>query len=331
MAVLVFAEAREGKFKKGCFEVCSYAADLGTSLGLPVHAVAIGSIADDQLAALGKYGVSTVHAVRHAQLEQFNEAAYASAVAAAAKACGAQFVVCEQNYNGRAVAPRTAVKLDLALFSGVTSLVEKGGDGYAVTRVAYTNKAIERLTTARPGAVVSVKPNSYKVVERGGSASISALAHEPSAADLRAQVLEVRKTSGGLTLTEADVVVSAGRGIGSEQTYEANWKKTVGEMAELIGAATACSKPIGDLHLRPHHEHVGQTGVQISPNVYIAVGISGAIQHLAGVSASKTIIVINKDPEAPFFKAADYGIVGDALEIVPRLNEAIRAHKAKQA
>ncbi len=331
MAVLVFAEAREGKFKKGCFEVCTYAADLGAALGLPVHAVAVGDIAEDQLSGLGKYGVATVHAVKHPQLAAFNEAAYASAVAAAAKACGAQFVITEQSYNSRAVGPRVAVKLDLAFFSGVNALVEKSADGYIVGRIAYTNKATEQLSTTRPGVVVSVKPNSYKVTEKGGSASVSPLAFEPGASDLKAQVLELRKTSGGLSLTEADIVVSAGRGIGSEQTYEANWKNTVGEMAELIGAATACSKPIGDLHLRPHHEHVGQTGVQISPNVYIAVGISGAIQHLAGVSASKTIIVINKDPEAPFFKAADYGIVGDALDVVPRINAAIKAHKAKQA
>lgn len=331
MAILVFAEAREGKFKKGCFEICTYAADLGASLGLPVHAVAIGDISDEQLKVLGTYGVTTVHAVKHPKLVAFNEAAYSSAVAAAAKACGAQFVLVEQNYNGRAVAPRVAVKLDLALFSGVNELVQKGGEGYTVGRVAYTNKATEQLSTSRPGAVVSLKPNSYKVKENVQAVSISALSFEPSANDLRESIIEIRKTSGGLSLTEADVVVSAGRGIGSEQTYEANWKRTVGELSELIGAATACSKPIGDLHLRPHHEHVGQTGVQITPNMYIAVGISGAIQHLAGVSASKTIIVINKDPEAPFFKAADYGIVGDALDVVPRLNEAIRAYKAKQA
>ena len=150
MAVLVFAEAREGKFKKGCFEACTYAADLGAALGLPVHAVAIGAIGDEQLAALGRYGVGTVHAVKHADLAAFNEAAYASAVAAAAKACGAQFVICEQSYNSRAVAPRVAVKLDLAFFAGVSGLVEKGGDGYTVHRIAYSNKATEQLSTSRP-------------------------------------------------------------------------------------------------------------------------------------------------------------------------------------
>lgn len=330
MAVLVYAENKEGKFKKPTFEACTYGYDLAQSLGMPCMAVSVGKVADADLKNLGKYGVSKVFNVQHDKLAAFGEASYASAVAEVAQKAGAHIVVLAQTYNGRAIGPRLSVKLGAAFLSGVTSLLAKAGNGYQAKRMAYTSKAIEELGTSRDKVIVSVKGNSYKVKESSVDAAIEAAAYTPNDKDFVLVSKEIKKASDKVSLTEAEIVVSAGRGIGGDEgTFAKNWQ-SIGELADMIGAATACSKPIGDLHWRPHHEHVGQTGVQISPNVYIAVGISGAIQHLAGVSSSKTIIVINKDAEAPFFKAADYGIVADAMDVLPKLNAAIKAYKAKQ-
>ncbi len=328
MAVLVYTENHGGKFKKAALEAVTYATDLAQSLGLPCIAVSVGPVEDAELKLLGKYGASKVQHIQHDKLATFNEAVYASTIASVATQLNATAVVIAQTYNGRSVGPRLAVKLGAAYFSGVTGMVQKVGSGYSVKRMAYTSKAIEELATTHPKFVVSVKSNAYKVSESPVDAAIEATSYSPNDFDFALVSKEIKKASDKIPLTEADIVVSAGRGLGNEQTFAKNWEE-IGQLADQLGAATACSKPIGDLHWRPHHEHVGQTGVQISPNVYIAVGISGAIQHLAGVSSSKTIIVINKDPEAPFFKAADYGIVADAMDVLPKLNDAIQAYKAK--
>jgi len=320
MAVLVFAEHADGHFKKPAFEALTYGHDLAKAKGLALHAVVVGDVSADELGKLAQYGASATHHIQHEKLSKFVEAAYASAVAEAAKAAGAQYVVLPQTYNGRAIAPRIAVKTGLALLSGVSTLPE--GANNAVKRVVYSNKAIQTQGTKTAGAVITVKGNAYGVAQNAVSGSVSNLAYTPADKDFACVPVSVIKNSDKVSLTEADVVVSAGRGLKGPE----NWGM-IDELADLLGAATACSKPVADVHWRPHHEHVGQTGIQVSPNVYIAVGISGAIQHLAGVSSSKTIIVVNKDGDAPFFKAADFGVIGDAFEVIPNLIKAVKAHK----
>lgn len=328
MAVLVYAEHTQGSFKKGTLQALTYGRELAAALGTEVHAAVLGSVNDGELAKLAAHGAAKVHHIAHARFgEGFDSGIYAQALHAAAQAASAEQVVMGQSANGRAVAPRLAVRMEAGLLSGVTHLASAEGAGLKVQRTAYTNKAVEFLTTASKKAVITVKANAYKASEQAAAGEVSALDFSPAEVPT-VKVLETRVAEGEIPLPEAEIVVSAGRGIGgTEEDFKKNWQP-IGELAELIGAATACSKPIGDLHWRPHHEHVGQTGVQIAPNVYIAFGISGAIQHLAGVSASKTMIVINTDEEAPFFKAADYGIVGDAQAILPKLVDAVKAYKA---
>ena len=226
-----------------------------------------------------------------------------------------------QTYNGRAVAPRVAVKLKAAPLSGVVSLVD-AGNSFQSAKFSYSGKGVENFKVEKEKLVITVKNNGYHIAENPTSVNIEEADYSPSSSDLDAVAREIVRESTGISLTEADNVVSAGRGMKGPE----NWGM-IEELASLIGAATACSKPTADMGWRPHHEHVGQTGIQVAPNLYIAIGISGAIQHLAGVSSSKNIVVINKDPEAPFFKIADYGVVGDLFDVVPRLIEAIKAAK----
>jgi len=322
MSVLVFAEHAEGVFKKPAKEAAWYGKQVANLLGTDLAAVVIGTVADSELQTLGAFGISKVYHIQHPDLAHFNDSAYAGAIAAVAQQLNSPFVVLSQTYNGRYLAPRLSVKLDAALFSGVTTVVEKTGAGYQVQRSAYSLKAIQTLSTRKSKVVVTVKGNAFTPQEAPTSLSVEAFSYTPEASAFAIKAKEIVKASSKVSLTEADVVVSAGRGLKGPE----NWGM-IDELADLLGAATACSKPVADVHWRPHHEHVGQTGIQVSPNVYIAVGISGAIQHLAGVSSSKTLIVINKDPEAPFFKVADYGVVGDAFEVVPALVNAVKAHK----
>lgn len=327
MAILVVAEHLNGVFKKGAFEATTYGADLAEALGTECVALVLGTAGAGKAAELGTYGAQKVLTVSAPELDTPRDAAYAAAAAAAAEKVGATVVVLSQTTAGRAIAGRIAVRLQAPLLAGVTTLAQKTDTGFSAQKVSYTSKAIEKLHAEGDKAVISTKVNGYKLNERNVTASVEAFDFTVDPALLKANVKETKVAQGELPLPEAGIVVSAGRGLGgTEEAFTTNWEH-IGALAKELGAATACSKPIGDLHWRPHHEHVGQTGVQISPDIYIAVGISGAIQHLAGVSSSKTIIVINKDPEAPFFKAADYGIVGDANEIMPRLVEAVRAKK----
>jgi electron transfer flavoprotein alpha subunit len=319
MSVLIFAEISNGKLKKPAFEATSYGAALASEHGLEVNAVVIGNIDASEAQQLANYGVANIFTINHPQLHTFQDAPYASAIADIAKAKGATFVILPQSYTGRAIAPRLAVKLDAALLSGINGLPKKGANGLHFMRTAYSGKAIQEVATSAGCCVITVKANAFNVTEHKVSANVQSYAYEPASKDFKLKVKETIRNSDKISLTEADVVVSAGRGLKGPE----NWGM-IEELANLLGAATACSKPVADVHWRPHNEHVGQTGIQIAPNVYIAVGISGAIQHLAGVSSSKTIIVINKDPEAPFFKAADYGIVGDAFQVVPALTQAIK-------
>jgi electron transfer flavoprotein alpha subunit len=323
MSVLVFAELAGGKFKKPAFEAASYASDFAQSQNLPLYAAVIGhNVEESELRRLGEYGVEKILYIDHPKLETFTEAAYAGALKAAAEKAGAQYAVLPQSYNGRSIAPRFSVLWDAALISGVISLAAVENGKPVVRRSAYSTKGIETALSHGERTIFTVKANSYGLKPNPQNPQIEKIDYAPADKDFVLVPKRVEKASDKISLTEAEVVVSAGRGLKGPE----NWGM-IEELAEALGAATACSKPVADVHWRPHHEHVGQTGIQIAPSVYIAIGISGAIQHLAGVNSSKTIIVINKDSEAPFFKAADYGIVGDAFEVVPELLKAVKSAK----
>ncbi|MEO0584215.1 MAG: electron transfer flavoprotein subunit alpha/FixB family protein [Bacteroidota bacterium] len=318
MSVLLFAENSQGVFKKAVLEAATYAYDLAQSLGTELFAVSVGEVSDDELQKLGTYGVSKVFNVSGST---FINAAFAQAVSKVAQEVDAKAVVMAQTYNGRAISPRVAVKLDASPLSGMVTLPNPE-DHFSGKRMAYSGKGVQDVKAPKERIVVTVKTNAYKVEAHPSSAEVVAF-DVAANHDLGVVAKEIIKASSGISLTEAETVVSAGRGMKGPE----NWGM-VEELAGLLGAATASSKPVADMGWRPHHEHVGQTGIQIAPNLYIAIGISGAIQHLAGVSSSKNIIVINKDPEAPFFKIADFGIVGDLFDVVPQLLEEIKKAKA---
>jgi electron transfer flavoprotein alpha subunit len=322
MAILVFLEVKDGKIRKQSFEAATYANDLAQLTGLPLKGVCLGNLEEAEIKKAGQYGVGEVYKVGGAFSDSFLEAPFAAAIAAVAKSIDARHIVLSQTFNGKSIAPRLSIKLEAASFPGVISLPTINGDEIHVQKTAFTGKALQTLGTKLRKCIFSVKNNAYKIAENPTACVVSSFDFTPEPKDSAVTLKEVVKLSDTVSLTEADVVVSAGRGLKGPE----NWGM-VEELATLLGAATACSKPVADVHWRPHHEHVGQTGIQIAPNVYIAIGISGAIQHLAGVNASKTIIVINKDAEAPFFKAADYGVVGDAFDVVPKLIQAIKKYK----
>lgn len=322
MSVLVYVENTDGNFKKSVYEVVSYAKSVADSLGTTVTAISIGDVAESELLKLGNYGASEVLNVSNTQLKQFINQAYASVIVAAAQKVGAKTVVISNSFSGKSLAPRVAAKLNAGLADGAVSLPEINGNTFKVKKTAFSGKAFAIVELISDNKVIAMNPNSYTVNEVGGSANVSTFSPEVNSQDLSTVINEIVRATDKVSLPDAEIVVSAGRGLKGPE----NWGM-IEELAEVLGAATACSKPVSDAGWRPHSEHVGQTGIAVSPNLYIAIGISGAIQHLAGVSSSKTIVVINKDPEAPFFKVADYGIVGDAFEVVPKLTAAIRAHK----
>lgn len=307
MSVLVFAEISDGKFKKAAFEAVSYGRQVADMLGTEVVAIAIGTGADGS--ELGAYGAHAVKSIGTS--EAFTSDAYAAAVNACANEVSADVIIISNTYTGKSLAPRVAQLLNASLATNVVSLPDTS-NGFQVKRSVFSGKAFAFVNLQRNHKVIAITPNSFEIKTFGGSANVenSAIALGSSSVNIDA----VNKVTGKIPLTEAEVVVSGGRGMKGPE----NWHM-IEELATTLGAATACSKPVSDMDWRPHSEHVGQTGITIKPNLYIAVGISGAIQHLAGVSSSKVIVAINKDPEAPFFKAADYGIVGDAFEVLPQL------------
>lgn len=324
MSVLVYVENSAGKFKKSTFEVVSYAKEIANQLGVNLIAISIGTIVDDA-SLLGNYGVSKVLNVSDEKYSKFNGQSYASAITEAAKAESATVVVIANSFSGKGLAPRVAVKLEAGYVDGAIALPNMS-NGFVVRTGAYSGKAFADVNILSTLKVIALNANAYKVVETATACEIVTFTPAAKDSDFKVVVKEIIKASDKISLPEAELVVSAGRGLKGPE----NWGM-VEELAGLLGAATACSKPVSDAHWRPHSEHVGQTGIAVSPNLYIAIGISGAIQHLAGVSSSKTIVVINKDPEAPFFKAADYGIVGDAFEVVPQLITAVKKFKAANA
>jgi electron transfer flavoprotein alpha subunit len=266
---------------------------------------------------LGKYGIAKVHTVSNESLNQLDAQLYTKIIAEAA--AGADVIVFSNNLVGKAVAPGLSARLKAGLVTGAVALPDTS-NGFVVKKNVFSGKAFANVTINTSKKIIALNPNSYPVTTAEGTAEVAEL--DVTIDTPKVQVTATNKVEGEVPLTEAEIVVSGGRGLKGPE----NWA-LVTDLAKVLGAATACSRPVADVHWRPHHEHVGQTGIAIAPNLYIAIGISGAIQHLAGVNRSKTIVVINKDPEAPFFKAADYGIVGDAFEVVPKITEAIKKLK----
>jgi electron transfer flavoprotein alpha subunit len=325
MSVLVYTEHAEGKFKKSSFEVVSYGAAIAQQLGTNLVALSIGNVSSDELNKLAQYGASKILSVSEDAYKSFVNQAYGAVIAQAAQKEGANVVVLSASFSGKGLAPRVAVKLNAAYVDGAVSLPDTT-NGFMVRKGAFSGKAFADVSISSENKVIALMPNAYKVVENSQSPNIEVFTPVAGSNDFATMIKEIVRASDKVSLPDAELVVSAGRGMKGPE----NWGM-IEELAQLLGAATACSKPVSDAHWRPHSEHVGQTGIAVSPNLYIAIGISGAIQHLAGVSSSKVIVVINKDPEAPFFKAADYGIVGDAFEVVPQLISAIKEFKAVNA
>jgi electron transfer flavoprotein alpha subunit len=320
MAILIFTESAEGAIKKSSLEAISYGAELAKQLNTTVTAIAFGAVDNGKLESLGNQGAKKVLSVEDSKLEG-NIQAIASIVAQAMEKENADVLILSKSSLGDAVAARVSAKIKAALASNVISLPEVSG-GFKVKRSIYTGKAFAITELKSDKKVIAIKKNAYAITEGAGSASVEKFQPSVDEKELGVKVKNIEKATGEVLLPEAEIVVSAGRGLKGPE----NWG-IVEDLAKTLGAATACSKPVSDLNWRPHHEHVGQTGLKVSPNLYIALGISGAIQHLAGVNSSKVIVVINKDAEAPFFKAADYGIVGDVFEVVPKLTEAIKKNK----
>lgn len=317
MPILVFVESAEGKIKKTSLEAVAYA----HAMGEPVTAIALGAVEKSELESLGKYGARKI---LHAADEKLNQGviqAYASVLTKAMQDEQADILVLANSSLGTPIAARVAARIHASLASNVVSPPDTTS-GFVVKKSIYTGKAFSYISLSNQKKVIAIRKNAAEIKEVGSAGEIIACKGEYADADFAVKIISSEKATGDVLLPEANIVVSGGRGMKGPEHWH-----ILEDLAKSLNAATACSKPVSDMGWRPHHEHVGQTGVKVAPQLYIAVGISGAIQHLAGVNSSKCIVVINKDAEAPFFKAADYGIVGDAFEIVPKLTEAIKEAK----
>ena len=318
MSVLIFIDVADGHVKKASLEVLSYGASVASQMGTTAEAVVLGTVSED-LAALGKYGVKKIHHVNNEKLNHLDSQVYASVIGQVAESTGAKVIIFSNNVDGKAIAPRLSARLKAGLVTGAVELPDTS-NGFIVKKTVFSGKAFAHISIRSEIKIIALNPNAYPVVAGEGSAEVASFNATVDA--VKVKVTDVSKASGEVPLTEAEIVVSAGRGLKGPE----NWGM-VEDLAKVLHAALACSRPVADAHWRPHNEHVGQTGIAVAPNLYIAIGISGAIQHLAGVNRSKVIVVINKDPEAPFFKAADYGIVGDAFEVVPKMTQAVKKLK----
>jgi len=319
--VLVFADQADGVIKKQSFEALCYGAALARQLGVAAEAVVLGTVAiPAELANLGNFGVAKVHHLDALALHQFDAQVFAKTIADVASTLGATVVVMSHTTTGKALAPRLSARLKAGMVAGAVALPNTDA-GFVIKKSVFSGKAFAHVAINTPIKIVSLNPNAFGVSKTYDLAEV--VSTTPQVAEGRIKITALNKVTGTVQLAEADLVVSGGRGLKGPE----NWY-LVEDLAREIGAATACSRAVADAHWRPHHEHVGQTGGAVAPNLYFAIGISGAIQHLAGVNRSKTIVVINKDPEAPFFKAADYGIVGDAFDVMPKVVEAVKKMKA---
>ncbi len=318
MSVLIFLDQSEGHIKKNSFEAASYGAKVAEMLGTDAQGIVLGNVQDDR-AALGMYGLKKIHSFINKELNTLDAQVYTNVIAEAAERIGANVIVFSNNINGKAIAPRLSAKLKAGLVSGAVALPDLS-NGFVVKKNVFSGKAFANVEIKTEIKIISLNPNAYKIVEAEGKAEV--IENNITVPASKVKVTSVNKVVGELPLSEAELVISGGRGLKGPE----NWH-LVTDLAIALGAATACSRAVADAHWRPHHEHVGQTGLAIAPNLYFAIGMSGAIQHLAGVNRSKVIVVINKDPEAPFFKAADYGIVGDAFEVMPKVIAAVKKLK----
>ena len=316
MPVLIFLDQSDNTIKKTTPEVITYGTKLAAQLGTTAEGVLLGTINDD-IASLGKFGVTKIHHVADSALNHPDGQVYTKIIAKVVETIGAKVIVFSNNLHGKAIAPRLSARLKAGLVAGAVALPDTAG-GFTVKKTVFSGKAFANVSVDTGIKIISLNPNSFQVETVGGTAEV--VPFSINAEPPKTKVVAVNKIQGEIPLSEAERVVSGGRGLKGPE----NWKM-IEELASLLHAATACSRAVADAGWRPHHEHVGQTGLAIAPNLYMAIAISGAIQHLAGVNRSKVIVVINKDPEAPFFKAADYGIVGDAFDVVPKLIEAAKA------
>ncbi len=315
MSALVFVELDEGSVKKSSLEAVSYAQAVSSQ----VTAIVFGKLNDEGASQIGKAGASKILSVGDEKFVKPNIMAYSSTIAEVMKKEGCDLLVLAKSSLGDPVSARVAIKTGAALAANVMELPNTSS-AFKVKSSIYTGKAFAISELKGEKKVLVLKKNAIAIKEDGGSATMESFSPVVSDSDFKVTITSSEKATGDVLLTEADIVVSGGRGLKGPE----NWGMIL-DLAKTLGAATGCSKPVSDMDWRPHHEHVGQTGIKVSPSLYIAVGISGAIQHLAGVNSSKCILVINKDPEAPFFKAADYGVVGDAFEVVPKLTQALKA------
>lgn len=313
MAVLVFTENWGGKFKKLSFELVSYAREVAEKLSVSVVALSIGEVDEDELKKLGDYGADKIVSITNEHLKTLDNQVYTKVISEVTQKENVKVLILSHNNTGKAIAPRLSVKLKAALGSGLTRLPSEV-DPFTVYKKVFTGKAFANVILNSDIKILTLSQNSFKLISSDNKATIEKYSTDIQESDIKTKVTGTDKQTGKLLLTDAEIVVSGGRGMKSSD----NWGP-IEELAKLLGAATACSRPVSDEGWRPHEEHTGQTGKIIAPNLYIAVGISGAIQHLAGISSSKYIVAINIDPDAPIFEAADYGIVGDAHKILPEL------------
>jgi electron transfer flavoprotein alpha subunit len=322
MTVLVYTENREGKFKKATFELLSYASELAKNINAEVVALSIGNVSSDELNKLGTCGTKKVISIKDEKLALLDNKLFTAAIADVVKKENAKIVVLADNLSGRAIAPRLSAKLKAGLVSGVVA-VPSSYEPFVVKKKVFTGKAFANIKINSEIKILTLSQNSFGIKDSSGSsAQIEDYKSDLGGAANSAKLVSVDMITGKLLLTDAEIVVSGGRGMKGPE----NWN-LIEELAELLGAATACSRPVSDEGWRPHGEHVGQTGKIIAPTLYIACGISGAIQHVGGISSSKVIVAINKDPDAPIFDVADFGIVGDFQKVLPQLNQAIKEVK----
>ena len=322
MSILLYAEYAEGKFRKVAFELASYAKKVADSMETTVTAVTVNA---GDVSELSKYGVDKVLKVTNDTLAGFSAKAYADVIQQAAQKENAKLILLSSTTDSIYLAPLVAVSLEAGFVSNVVGLPLNTAP-FQVKRTAFSNKAFNTTEIETDIKILGLAKNSYGIFENSSTLTQEDFNPTLGESDFNVKIESVEKVTGKVSLADAEIVVSGGRGLKGPE----NWG-LIEELAEVLGAATACSKPVSDLDWRPHGEHVGQTGKPVAANLYIAIGISGAIQHIAGINASKVKVVINTDPEAPFFKVADYGIVGDAFDVVPRLIEKLRAFKSSHS